>query len=119
MPTPTMLPTTSAVAPGSPSRPCSASGAEGVGTALGSGGTRGTAVTSEARLVAARIPCSLMSGTFDPRPRASRPGLHWSGRGQLVQCAMGFDQYHEPPDELPAATRTFARLCASLTEEAE
>jgi hypothetical protein len=32
---------------------------------------------------------------------------------------MGFDQYHEPPDELPAATRTFARLCASLTEEAE
>ena len=32
---------------------------------------------------------------------------------------MGFDQYHEPPDELPAATRTFARMCASLTEEAE
>jgi uncharacterized protein len=32
---------------------------------------------------------------------------------------MGFDQYHEPPDELPAATRTFARLCSSLTEEAE
>ena len=32
---------------------------------------------------------------------------------------MGFDQYHEPPEELPAHTRTFARLCASLTEEAE
>ena len=32
---------------------------------------------------------------------------------------MGFDQYHEPADELPAQTRTFARLCASLTEEAE
>jgi hypothetical protein len=32
---------------------------------------------------------------------------------------VGFDQYHEPPDELPEATRTFARLCASLTEEAE
>jgi uncharacterized protein len=32
---------------------------------------------------------------------------------------MGFDQYHEPPEELPANTRTFARLCASLTEEAE
>ena len=32
---------------------------------------------------------------------------------------MGFDQYHEPPDELPETTRTFARLCASLTEEAE
>jgi uncharacterized protein len=32
---------------------------------------------------------------------------------------VGFDQYHEPPDELPEDTRTFARLCASLTEEAE
>ncbi len=32
---------------------------------------------------------------------------------------MGFDQYHEPADELPEGTRTFARLCASLTEEAE
>ena len=32
---------------------------------------------------------------------------------------MGFDSYHEPPEELPAETRTFARLCASLTEEAE
>jgi len=32
---------------------------------------------------------------------------------------MGFDQYHEPPAELPEQTRTFARLCASLTEEAE
>jgi hypothetical protein len=32
---------------------------------------------------------------------------------------MGFDQYHEPPEELPSATRTFARMCASLTEEAE
>jgi uncharacterized protein len=34
-------------------------------------------------------------------------------------AAMGFDQYHEPPAELPDETRTFARLCASLTEEAE
>ena len=32
---------------------------------------------------------------------------------------MGFDQYHEPANELPEETRTFARLCASLTEEAE
>ena len=32
---------------------------------------------------------------------------------------MGFDQYHEPPGELSAKTRTFARMCASLTEEAE
>src|SRR5436190_10543177 len=32
---------------------------------------------------------------------------------------MGFDQYHEPAGELPDETRTFARLCASLTEEAE
>src|ERR1019366_5624321 len=32
---------------------------------------------------------------------------------------MGFEQYHEPPGELRAATRTFARMCAPLTEEAE
>jgi len=32
---------------------------------------------------------------------------------------MGFDQYHEPAHELSAATRTFARMIASLTEEAE
>ncbi|HEY5222386.1 MAG TPA: hypothetical protein VIJ18_04955 [Microbacteriaceae bacterium] len=32
---------------------------------------------------------------------------------------MGFDQYHEPPEELSDQTRTFARMCANLTEEAE
>lgn len=32
---------------------------------------------------------------------------------------MGFDQYHEPADELSAETRTFARMITSLTEEAE
>jgi uncharacterized protein len=30
-----------------------------------------------------------------------------------------FDQYHEPPDELPEKTRTFARMIAGLIEEAE
>jgi hypothetical protein len=30
-----------------------------------------------------------------------------------------FEQYHEPPGELPEETRTFARMCASLIEEAE
>jgi hypothetical protein len=32
---------------------------------------------------------------------------------------MGFEQYHEPANELPEATRTFARMIVSLTEEAE
>ena len=32
---------------------------------------------------------------------------------------MGTEQYHEPAGELPDEVRTFARLCASLTEEAE
>lgn len=32
---------------------------------------------------------------------------------------MGFDQYHEPAHELPEKTRTFARMIASLSEEAE
>lgn len=32
---------------------------------------------------------------------------------------MGFEQYHEPPQELPAKTRTFARMIVSMIEEAE
>jgi len=32
---------------------------------------------------------------------------------------MGFDQYHEPPNELSEKTRTFARMIVSLIEEAE
>lgn len=32
---------------------------------------------------------------------------------------MGFDQYHEPPEELSAEARTFARIIVSLIEEAE
>jgi hypothetical protein len=32
---------------------------------------------------------------------------------------MPFDQYHEPPEELSEEARTFARMCASLIEEAE
>ncbi len=32
---------------------------------------------------------------------------------------MGFNQYHEPANELSEETRTFARMISSLTEEAE
>jgi len=32
---------------------------------------------------------------------------------------MGFDQYHEPAHDLSEETRTFARMIASLGEEAE
>jgi hypothetical protein len=32
---------------------------------------------------------------------------------------MPTDQYHEPPDELSAEIRSFARMVASLQEEAE
>jgi uncharacterized protein len=42
-----------------------------------------------------------------------RPSTHDS------VSAMGFDQYHEPPEELPQETRTFARMITSLIEEAE
>src|SRR4051812_2674482 len=44
------------------------------------------------------------------RPRQRRMTRSW---------AMGFDQYHEPPGELPEQTRTFARMITSLIEEAE
>jgi uncharacterized protein len=32
---------------------------------------------------------------------------------------MGFNQYHEPANELPEETRTFARMMVSLIEEAQ
>lgn len=32
---------------------------------------------------------------------------------------MGFDQYHEPAQELPDEVRTFARIIVSLAEEAD
>ena len=32
---------------------------------------------------------------------------------------MSFEQYHEPAEELPEKTRTFARLILSMIEEAE
>src|SRR5262249_58660280 len=56
-------------------------------------------------------------------PRTGERG----GSGPRRGCAFpvstgpsrGFDQSHEPADELPPQTRTFARMCASLTEEAE
>src|SRR5215217_465939 len=38
---------------------------------------------------------------------------------QFKNRSMGFDQYHEPADELPQEVRTFARMIKSLIEEAE
>lgn len=32
---------------------------------------------------------------------------------------MGFQQYHEPANELSEETRTFARMIAALIEEAD
>jgi uncharacterized protein len=73
-------------------------------------------------------------GTIDARrsvragpKRVAGPGGRAPDGALRLKCTsavdqgdpMGFDQYHEPPQELPPATRTFARLCASLTEEAE
>src|SRR4051794_23487334 len=64
------------------------------------------------------------AGNAAPRNQVRAPGnpvpqSHPTQHRRSEGDQMGFDQYHEPPDELPAATRTFARLCASLTEEAE
>ena len=42
-----------------------------------------------------------------------------SGNTPQINEPMGFDQYHEPAGELSSATRTFARMITSLTEEAE
>src|SRR6185503_6733365 len=58
-----------------------------------------------------------------PQPRANREPRaesQWSAANYpSTHIDMGFDQYHEPPEELPQATRTFARMLTSLIEEAE
>jgi hypothetical protein len=51
-------------------------------------------------------------------PRGRRTTVAARACGDYDQ-GMGFDNYHEPPEELPQATRTFARMIASLTEECE
>src|SRR5436305_8563076 len=72
-----------------------------------------------------RSPSSSSRGESSRRPsHTRRAGRATRGRVSLLAShaqggAMGFDQYHEPPDELSPQARTFARLCASLTEEAE
>jgi uncharacterized protein len=56
-----------------------------------------------------------------------RRGYHQSGGATVAnepcpaakEGQMGFEQYHEPPEELSHKTRTFARMIASLIEEAE
>src|SRR5262249_5062163 len=48
------------------------------------------------------------------RARCGRPPAG-SAEGSLV----AENQYHEPPEELSAETRTFARMITSLTEEVE
>jgi hypothetical protein len=40
-------------------------------------------------------------------------------RIERTDTTMGFEQYHEPANELSQETRTFARMITSLTEEAE
>jgi uncharacterized protein len=58
---------------------------------------------------------------------SDRRGYHQSGGSTVAnsrarkrrKCQMGFEQYHEPPGELSHKTRTFARMIASLIEEAE
>ena len=50
---------------------------------------------------------------------APRGGLYRRSAAVCHRSAMPTDQYHEPPDELSDETRTFARVIASLQEEAE
>jgi hypothetical protein len=42
-----------------------------------------------------------------------------TSKEKIRNIIMGFDQYHEPANELSPEIRTFARMIASLTEEAE
>jgi uncharacterized protein len=50
-----------------------------------------------------------------PQPFPPYP-FHTNQRREKL---MGFDQYHEPAEELSQKVRTFARMITSLIEEAE
>ncbi len=58
------------------------------------------------------LPLRIYNRQTAPNARAKRLDTKGNHR-------MGFDQYHEPANELSQETRTFARIIASLTEEAE
>src|SRR4029079_3910159 len=62
-----------------------------------------------------RFPSSGGHGSCAATPRLSTPSNH----GTSDTPVMPTDQYHEPADELSAEIRTFARMIASLQEEAE
>lgn len=51
--------------------------------------------------------------------RVSRGVVFLSLQAFIKIFVMPFDQYHEPPEELSAETRTLARMLASLIEEVE
>jgi len=55
--------------------------------------------------------------------RAARLGKNGAGdfqnKTERQEKIMGFEQYHEPADELSGEIRTFARMITSLGEEAE
>ncbi len=52
-------------------------------------------------------------------PRLGDKTMRCGRGGFRLRNGMGFEQYHEPANELSQETRTFARMIVSLTEEAE
>jgi uncharacterized protein len=69
-----------------------------------------------------RFPCRSGQGSCSLSGRRSHaPGVV-EPSGSSMTChhsVMPTDQYHEPPDDLSDEIRTFARMIASLQEEAE
>src|SRR3954462_5267668 len=66
-------------------------------------------------------PCAFYSRCFGALcclPRRRRGPAVKQSR-YLQEKIMGFDQYHEPAEELSQEVRTFARMIKSLIEEAE
>ncbi|TIW72292.1 MAG: hypothetical protein E5V42_02165, partial [Mesorhizobium sp.] len=67
------------------------------------------------------MPRRRVPGTiFQSEPLQASPGIAaMVGRAMGSGGQMGFDQYHEPAEELTQKVRTFARMITSLIEEAE
>jgi uncharacterized protein len=77
-------------------------------------------VTSKlSQLFCAEFPVRRSATAHNPNDEMVKSNRVKISLRELTDYVMGFQQYHEPANELSQETRTFARMIASLIEEAE
>jgi hypothetical protein len=79
----------------------------------------GLLVSAGVDVAAASFPSNGAAPRWDAGSAAANVSSIVTATNAKEESDMGFDQYHEPAEELSADARTFARMITSLTEEAE